>query len=126
MAYLNRVFDVRLKAHLKAMGAVLIEGPKWCGKTWTGKNAAASEFMLADPKGNFNNKQIAMMDPELVLDGKKPRLVDEWQEAPAIWDAVRGLVDQKVDKGQFLLINSFFLLFPSQAFVPSFYFNVTS
>lgn len=104
--YKSKTIDFKLKTYLDSFGAVLLEGPKWCGKTWTGKNAAASEFMLADPKGNFNNKQIAMMDPELVLDGKKPRLVDEWQEVPAIWDAVRGLVDQNVDKGQFILTGS--------------------
>lgn len=104
--YNKRIIDKKLQMYLESFGAILIEGPKWCGKTWTAKNAAASEFLLADPKGNFNNKKLALMNPELVLNGEKPRLVDEWQEAPAIWDAVRGLVDQKSEKGQFILTGS--------------------
>lgn len=106
LGYKDRIIDSKLKIYLKSFGAVLIEGPKWCGKTWTGKNAALSEFMVADPKGNFNNKKIALMNPELILEGDEPRLVDEWQEVPSIWDAVRGSVDKNPQKGQFILTGS--------------------
>lgn len=106
LGYKDRIIDSKLKIYLESFGAVLIEGPKWCGKTWTGKNAALSEFMVADPKGNFNNKKIALINPELILEGNEPRLVDEWQEVPSIWDAVRGLVDKNPQKGQFILTGS--------------------
>jgi len=104
--YRKRIVDQKLKMYLESFGAVLIEGPKWCGKTWTGKNAARSEFLLADPKGNFNNKSLASINPELALVGENPRLIDEWQEVPSIWDAVRGTVDETSDKGQFILTGS--------------------
>mgnify|MGYP004543967257 CR=1 FL=1 len=92
--YKARVIDKKIDTYLKIFGAVLIEGPKWCGKTRTSRFHSQSQFFLANPKGNFNNKRIAEMDPDLVLDGSTPRLIDEWQEAPAIWDAVRGRVDR--------------------------------
>lgn len=104
--YKNRIIDKSLDIYLDTFGAVLIEGPKWCGKTWTSKYHSNSEFLLADPKGNFNNKQLAMMNPELALSGEKPRLIDEWQEVPSIWDAVRGKVDEAGEKGQFILTGS--------------------
>ena len=104
--YKARVIDKKIDTYLKIFGAVLIEGPKWCGKTRTSRFHSQSQFFLANPKGNFNNKRIAEMDPDLVLDGSTPRLIDEWQEAPAIWDAVRGRVDRSMEKGQFLLTGS--------------------
>lgn len=104
--YKNRIIDKSLDIYLGIFGAVLIEGPKWCGKTWTSKYHSNSEFLLADPKGNFNNKQLAMMNPELALSGEKPRLIDEWQEVPSIWDAIRGKVDEVGEKGQFILTGS--------------------
>ena len=104
--YKKRIIDKTLNEYLKIFGAVLIEGPKWCGKTWTARNAANSEFLLADPRNNFNNKQIALHDPDMVLDGINPRLIDEWQEVPSLWDAVRGRVDYKPTKGQFILTGS--------------------
>ena len=104
--YKNRIIDKSLDIYLDIFGAVLIEGPKWCGKTWTSKYHSNSEFLLADPKGNFNNKQLAMMNPELALSGEKPRLIDEWQEVPSIWDAIRGKVDEVGEKGQFILTGS--------------------
>ena len=104
--YKNRIIDKSLDIYLDTFGAVLIEGPKWCGKTWTSKYHSNSEFLLADPKGNFNNKQLAMMNPELALSGEKPRLIDEWQEVPSIWDAIRGKVDEVGEKGQFILTGS--------------------
>ncbi|MCI5745171.1 MAG: DUF4143 domain-containing protein [Erysipelotrichaceae bacterium] len=104
--YRMRIIDNILDNYLKTFGAVLIEGPKWCGKTWTSKYHSKSEFLLADPKGNFNNKKLAMINPDLALVGDKPRLIDEWQEVPSIWDAVRGKVDETIEKGQFLLTGS--------------------
>lgn len=104
--YKKRLIDKNIEVYLKVFGAILIEGPKWCGKTWTSKNIANSEFLLADSKGNFNNRKIALTDPTLVLDGKFPRLIDEWQEVPTIWDAVRCAVDDNPQKGQFILTGS--------------------
>lgn len=104
--YKDRIIDKTIDTYLTTFGAILIEGPKWCGKTWTSRKHANSEFLIADPKGNFNNKQLALMDPELTLIGERPRLIDEWQEVPSIWDAVRGKVDEVVEKGQFILTGS--------------------
>ncbi len=104
--YKTRIIDRQIKLYLEIFGAILIEGPKWCGKTWTAKNVCNSEFLLANPSGNFNNKHIALLNPELALLGEKPRLIDEWQEVPALWDAVRGKVDENSSKGQFILTGS--------------------
>ena len=104
--YKPRLIDDLLNKYLKTFPVIVIEGPKWCGKTWTGKNAASSEFLLMDPKDNFNNRLLANISPELILDGEKPRLIDEWQEVPTVWDAVRGKVDQINEKGQFILTGS--------------------
>ena len=100
--YKSRIVDKRIELYLKTFGAILIEGPKWCGKTWTSRYHSNSEFSLADPTGNFNHRQIARLNPDLILDGDNPRLIDEWQEVPAIWDAVRGRVDAIPKKGQFI------------------------
>lgn len=104
--YKVRIIDKKIKLYLETFGALLIEGPKWCGKTWTSLNSSQSSFFLADSKGNFNNKKIASMDPEIILNGLKPRLIDEWQEVPSIWDAVRNKVDFENIKGQFILTGS--------------------
>lgn len=104
--YKPRIIDKTIKIYLNTFQAILIEGPKWCGKTWTSKYNCKSEFLLADPKGNFNNKKIAELNPDLALDGDNPRLIDEWQEVPAIWDAVRGRVDMSNKRGQFILTGS--------------------
>lgn len=104
--YKARIIDKKIKLYLETFGALLIEGPKWCGKTWTSLNSSQSSFFLADSKGNFNNKKIASMDPEIILNGLKPRLIDEWQEVPSIWDAVRNKVDFENSKGQFILTGS--------------------
>lgn len=104
--YKKRTVDRKLLKYLESFGAVLIEGPKWCGKTWTGRNSAESVFMVADPKGNFNNRRMALMDPDMILSGNTPRLIDEWQEVPTIWDAVRGEVDDRAKTGQFILTGS--------------------
>ncbi len=104
--YKKRIIDEKLDIYLRTFGAVLVEGPKWCGKTWTSLRHSNSGFFLADSKGNFNNKKLALMDPDLALLGESPRLIDEWQEVPAIWDAVRSKVDFSSDKGQFILTGS--------------------
>ena len=104
--YRKRIIDDIIDVYTTTFGAVLIEGPKWCGKTWTSKYHSNSEFLLADPNGNFNNKRLALLNPELALVGQKPRLIDEWQEVPSIWDAVRGKVDETIEKGQYILTGS--------------------
>ncbi len=104
--YRKRIIDDIVARYLCAFGAILLEGPKWCGKTWTGKHNSESEFALADPSMNFNNRRLAVLNPDMILDGALPRLIDEWQEVPAIWDAVRGRVDENPEKGQFILTGS--------------------
>lgn len=104
--YLPRMIDAKLGEYLKTFGAVCVEGPKWCGKTWTSVFHSASEIDLGDPAGNFQNRQLAQMSPALVLEGDAPRLIDEWQEVPPVWDAVRYRVDQSGQKGQFILTGS--------------------
>jgi hypothetical protein len=104
--YLSRIIDNVIGSHLNTFGAVCIEGAKWCGKTWTASAHSKSKVYLGDPSGNFQNKTLAKIDPKLVLDGESPRLIDEWQEVPEIWDAVRFEVDQRGVKGQFILTGS--------------------
>jgi hypothetical protein len=104
--YRPRIVDEALKRYLKTFGAVCIEGPKWCGKTWTSSIHCNSEIMIGDPANNFQNRSLAEVSPQLILDGKTPRLIDEWQEVPALWDAVRYAVDQHPQKGQFVLTGS--------------------
>ena len=104
--YLPRLLDVAVADYLTAFGAVVIEGAKWCGKTWTSRQHSQSEFMLGSPAGNFQNKRLAELSPALVLDGVVPRLLDEWQEVPLLWDAVRAEVDKRNAKGQFILTGS--------------------
>lgn len=104
--YLDRVVDRTLSMYLQAFGAVLVEGPKWCGKTWSSEHAAASEIKLGDPEGGFQNRKLAETAPQLVLSGDTPRLIDEWQEVPALWDAVRSEVDKDREKGRFILTGS--------------------
>ena len=104
--YRPRIIDGQLKEYLSTFGAVCIEGPKWCGKTWTSSYHSKSEIYIGDPAGNFQNRQLAEMSPELVLEGETPRLIDEWQEVPPLWDAVRYKVDKTTQKGQFILTGS--------------------
>ena len=91
---------------MQVFGAICIEGPKWCGKTWTAENACKSKFMLGDPANNFQNRTLASLEPSIVLQGKAPRLIDEWQEVTSIWDAVRYEVDARQKQGQFILTGS--------------------
>lgn len=104
--YRLRLIDNIIDSYLEAFGAVCVEGPKWCGKTWTSSYHCKSEIMLGNPDGNFQNRQLAQMSPSLVLEGETPRLIDEWQEVPQLWDAVRYKVDQSGNKGQFILTGS--------------------
>jgi Predicted ATPase (AAA+ superfamily) len=104
--YRKRIIDEKIGVYLETFGAVCLEGPKWCGKTSTCEQAANSVYEVADPSGNFQNRRLAEIDPLAVLDGDKPRLIDEWQEVPAIWDAVRFAVDKADANGQFLLSGS--------------------
>lgn len=104
--YKPRIMDQKIKEYLSAFGAVCIEGPKWCGKTWTSSFHCGSEIFIGDPSGNFQNRKLAEMSPALVLEGETPRLIDEWQEVPPLWDAVRYKVDQKPEKGQYILTGS--------------------
>lgn len=104
--YKTRIIDIKIETYLKIFGAISIEGPRGCGKTYSGRNATKSEFLVANPNGNFNNKQIASLDLNIALEGEKPHLIDEWQEIPSIWDAVRCKVDEKNTKGMFILTGS--------------------
>ncbi len=104
--YRKRIVDEQLDKYLKAFGAVCIEGPKWCGKTWAALNHANSACYIASPENNFQFRTMAQLSPDLVLEGETPRLLDEWQEVPALWDAVRFTVDQAQQRGQFILTGS--------------------
>lgn len=104
--YKPRLVDRQVEKSLNLFGAVCIEGPKWCGKTWTSTVHCSSRIMLGDPSGDFQNKRLAEMSPNLVLEGETPHLIDEWQEVPRLWDAVRHEVDQRGAKGQYILTGS--------------------
>ncbi len=104
--YMPRIIDNTIQKYLKTFGAVCVEGPKWCGKTWTSLYHSNSKILLGDPSGNFQNRQLAELSPSLILNGEKPRLIDEWQEVLPIWDAVRHQVDQSPQKGQYILTGS--------------------
>lgn len=104
--YKNRIIDEKLKLYLETFGAVCIEGPKWSGKTSTSKFHSKSGIYIGDSRGNFQNRQLAKFAPYDVLIGDNPRLIDEWQEVPELWDAVRFQVDQENKKGLFILTGS--------------------
>lgn len=104
--YKKRIIDEKVESYLDLFGAVCIEGPKWCGKTWTSSFHSKSEFLIGDPTNNFQNRRLAEMSPDLILSGDTPRLLDEWQEVTSIWDAVRYTVDKRGQKGQFILTGS--------------------
>lgn len=105
-SYKPRIADDILKQKLKAMGAVLIEGPKACGKTTTAAQQAASTLNMDDPRHADQYLQMADTDPSLLLAGATPRLIDEWQTAPKLWDAIRYTIDQRDEDGQFILTGS--------------------
>lgn len=104
--YIPRVVDELLKLHLESSGAVLIEGPKWCGKTTTAKQVASSVVDLGDPDKEDEYFALASIAPSKLLDGAEPLLVDEWQRIPRLWDSVRTLVDRKGGFGHYILTGS--------------------
>lgn len=104
--YKPRIIDNMIDEYLKTFGAVCIEGAKWCGKTWSSIYHSNSSIMIGNPEGNFQNKKLAETAPNIVLEGEKTRLIDEWQEVPRLWDAVRYEVDKTAEKGQFILTGS--------------------
>ena len=104
--YKPRIVDDLVEKDLRIFGAICIEGPKWCGKTWTSSYHSNSEFLVGDPNGNFSNRALAELEPYTVLKGDTPRLIDEWQEVPALWDATRAFVDESGKKGQIILTGS--------------------
>ena len=104
--YLSRISDEKLKLYLRAKGAVLIEGPKWCGKTSSAEELAGSVLYMQDPDKAAMNKATAQSKPSLLLEGETPRLLDEWQVAPELWNAVRFAVDKRRAVGQFILTGS--------------------
>ncbi len=106
MRYLPRTVDKLLKDYLGAFGAVLLEGPKWCGKTTTAEQQAKSVIKLQEAAWQEEYWATAQVDPTLLLKGETPRLVDEWQDLPALWDTVRMLVDKRQKPGQFILTGS--------------------
>lgn len=104
--YIKRVVDTELALHLEAFGATLIVGPKWCGKTTTGEQKAKSIIRMQDPDMREGYIVTANTKPSLLLKGEKPRLIDEWQDAPLLWDAVRMEVDKQQTEGLFILTGS--------------------
>ena len=104
--YYQRISDKVLIEHLESKGAVLIEGAKWCGKTTTAKHIAKSYIEMDRPDMTEQYKQMARIKPSNLLEGEVPRLVDEWQIAPNLWNAVRYEVDQRAEFGQFILTGS--------------------
>jgi len=104
--YLGRIVDKILDAKLRYMGAVVIVGPKWCGKSWTAAQKAASTLYMQDPDTYESNVGFANTSPSVLLRGDTPRLIDEWQTAPVLWDAVRHAVDMRGEPGQFILTGS--------------------
>lgn len=104
--YRKRIADDLLKRKLEGKGAVLIEGPKWCGKTTTAEQLASSILYMDDPEKKEQNIAMAELNPKRLLKGAAPRLIDEWQLAPKLWDAIRFEVDHRGELGQFVLTGS--------------------
>lgn len=104
--YRKRIADDILIRKLEGKGAVLIEGPKWCGKTTTAEQHAASILYMDDPEKKEQNITMSELNPKLLLKGATPRLIDEWQLAPKLWDAIRFEVDHRSEFGQFVLTGS--------------------
>ena len=104
--YKKRIADTILRRKLEGKGAVLIEGPKWCGKTTTAEQIAASVLYMDDPEKKEQNITMSELNPKRLLQGAAPRLIDEWQLAPKLWDAIRFEVDHRSELGQFVLTGS--------------------
>lgn len=104
--YRKRIVDNILKFKLESKGAVLIRGPKWCGKTTTAEQFAKSVLYMSQPQYIKRNLELAQLNPSLLLEGENPRLIDEWQLAPQLWDSVRFEVDHRHQRGLFILTGS--------------------
>lgn len=104
--YMPRILDSLLDTYLKAFGGVLIKGPKWCGKTTTGQQKAKSVLKLQDTSKQKEYKKIIDVEPGILLEGKHPRLIDEWQSYPILWDAIRCDIDNRGGKGYYILTGS--------------------
>ncbi len=104
--YYPRICDKLISSLLSTSGALLIEGPKWCGKTWSGLNVCESALYMQDPDKRVGYLRMADTMPSHLLKGEKPRLIDEWQEAPVLWDAVRFDVDRSGLWNQYVLTGS--------------------
>lgn len=104
--YKKRIADTLLDRKLEGIGAVLIEGPKWCGKTTSAEQKAKSVIYMNDPKKSSMYMQLAKMSPQTLLEGETPKLIDEWQLAPSLWDTIRFEVDHRDGEGFFILTGS--------------------
>ena len=104
--YTKRIIDQKIENNLKIFGAISIEGPKWCGKTWTALNHANSVVYLNNVSNNFNERNLAQINVDLILNKEYPELIDEWQEVPAIWDGIRFKCDEDKIKGKYILTGS--------------------
>lgn len=105
--YKRRILDKKIEHYLNLFGAISIEGPKYCGKTWSGRYHSNSEILLHRGTGEAsNNVELAKISPSIILEGEKPRLIDEWQEATNLWDEIRIDVDKTGLKGQYILTGS--------------------
>lgn len=104
--YKPRIIDEKITKNLRIFGAISIEGPKWCGKTWTALNHANSVIYLNNVSNNFNEKKLAQMNVDLILNKEYPELIDEWQEVPAIWDGIRFKCDEDNIRGKYILTGS--------------------
>ena len=104
--YRKRIADDIVTRTLEGKGAILIEGPKWCGKTTTAEQIAASILYMDEPEKKEQNITMSELNPKRLLKGATPRLIDEWQIAPKLWDAIRFEVDHRGEPGQFVLTGS--------------------
>ena len=104
--YKPRIIDDEIEEYLEMIGAILIEGPKWCGKTTTAEQHTKSSIKLQDTDYSENYLRWAKVQPSILLEGEKPRLIDEWQMAPILWDAVRNSVDELHEDGLYILTGS--------------------
>ena len=104
--YKPRLADRKIARYMGLFGALSIEGPKCCGKTWTALNHANSVVYIMDPENDYANRESAKLNPSSILTGERPLLIDEWQEVPGIWDAVRFASDRTKEKGLYILTGS--------------------
>ena len=104
--YKQRIADLLLASKLRSAGAVLVQGPKWCGKSTTASQIAESSLMLGTPKILHETRNLLSIEPSLVMNGATPRLFDEWQTIPELWDTIRSEIDNRQEMGQFVLTGS--------------------